>query len=240
MARLEFDTTGERYFETGVRNCVFYKFNATAATTGYGEGVTTNYGPGVAWNGVSSISESADGGDSNPIYADDIKYLDLRSLEDTSLSLEAYTYPEAFADCDGTKELVTGVRVGQQRRKPFGLSYVTRVGNDVDFEEYGDKYHLVYGCMAAPAERSYETINDSPEAITFSWDISTTPIPLGDNIDGKPTAILTVDTSKGKDLQDAAKTAFDSGITKLQDALYGTANTSAYLPTPEQVAGFFS
>lgn len=222
--KIKWDETSERFFETGVRNCVVYKYDATNETH--------PYSPGVAWNGITSISESADGGDSNPIYADDIKYLDLRSVEDLNLSLEAYTYPDAFADLDGTAELVsgTGIRIGQQRRKMFGLSYVTRVGNDVDFEEHGDKIHLVYGCMAAPAEKGYETINDSPEAITFSWDISTTPVPVSGF---KPTAILTIDTTK------PGVTA--ANLQKLTDALYGSAtNATPYLPLPDEVAGFFT
>lgn len=221
---LTWDQTGERFFETGVRNCVVYPYNTT----------TKKYSPGVAWNGISSISESADGGDANPIYADDIKYLDLRSVEDLSLSIEAYMYPDEFAKLDGSAEMADGVWIGQQRRGSFGLSYVTRIGNDTDMEDHGEKLHLVYGCVAAPTEKSYETINDSPEAITFSWDVSTTPVEFTTTtLDGKkpkPTALITIDSTK----VDATKYA------SFKETLYGKDNTAPELPMPDEVYTFFT
>lgn len=221
---LVWDETGERFFETGVRHCVVYKFDTENKT----------YGPGVPWNGISSISESADGGDANPIYADDIKYLDLRSVEDLNLSIEAYTYPDEFAKLDGSAEMVAGVWIGQQRRGMFGLSYVTRIGNDTDMEDHGEKLHLAYGCVAAPTEKGYETINDSPEAITFSWDVSTTPVAFETTkLDGKtpkPTALITIDSRN----VDAAK--YES----FKTILYGEGNTAARLPLPDEVYNFFT
>jgi len=263
MAKLMWDKTGERFFETGVHHCVVYPFTSANNGKGFFYNVDetaesnkkySNYGPGVAWNGISSISESADGGDSNPIYADDIKYIDLRSLEDLNLSLEAYMYPVEFAVLDGSADLGNGIMIGQQRRQMFGLSYETRVGNDVDYEDYSRKIHLVYGCMAAPTEKGYETINDSPEAITFSWDISTTPIAV--EIAGKsykPTSILTIEVNEKlldptNDAEGAA--AYRAAYKKLTDALYGVdadstatppiAQSQPYLPTPKEVYAFFN
>lgn len=218
MAKLVWDAVGQRLYETGTRMGVVYPQAADGT-----------YPKGVAWNGLTAVSESPSGAESNPLYADDIKYLDLRSKEEFSATVEAYTYPDEFAECDGTAELVEGVSIGQQPRKPFGLSYRTVIGNDTKKENYGYKLHLVYGCTASPSEKSYQTINDSPEAVTFSWEMTTTPVA----VEGfEPTATLTIDSTK----VDATK------LKALEDVLYGTdaagsgEGTAARLPLPNEVA----
>lgn len=216
MAKITWDESGKRFYETGVKNCVLYLQDETGA-----------YPKGVAWNGITSISESPSGAESNPIYADDIKYLNLISAEDFSATVEAYTYPDEFAECDGSAELATGIKIGQQKRKKFGLCYRTTLGNDISGDDYGYKLHIVYGCMAAPSERSYATINDSPEAITMSWEISTTPV----NVTGfRPTAHLEIDSTKVK----------KEDLTKLEDVLYGKAEKEASLPLPDAIAALVS
>lgn len=211
MPRLEWDKIGERLYETGVKNGVLYPTDANGA-----------YSKGVAWNGLTSISENPSGADSNPIYADDIKYLDLRSKEEFGATIEAYTYPDEFAICDGSAELTDGVMIGQQTRKPFGLCYRTAIGNDVDFDDHGYKLHIVYGATASPSSRQYQTINDNPEAITFSWEITTTPV----NVEGKkPTATLVIDSTK----------VGEEGMTALKDVLYGTENSDPRLPLPDEI-----
>ena len=216
MAKITWDESGKRFYETGVKNCVLYLQDEKGA-----------YPKGVAWNGITSISESPSGAESNPIYADDIKYLNLISAEDFSATVEAYTYPDEFAECDGSAELATGIKIGQQKRKKFGLCYRTTLGNDISGDDYGYKLHIIYGCMAAPSERSYATINDSPEAITMSWEISTTPV----TVTGfKPTAHLEIDSTKVK----------PEDLVKLEDALYGTAEKEASLPLPDALAALVS
>lgn len=210
MARLVWDNTGERFYETGVKNGVLYPV------------VNGAYPKGVVWNGLTSVSESPSGGDPNNIYADDIKYLSLRGAEEFGATVEAYTYPDEFAECDGSASVATGVSIGQQTRKPFGLCYRTTLGNDVDMNDHGYKLHLIYNATASPSERQYQTINDSPEAITFSWEMTTTPVPVTNY---KPTACLTIDSTKA----DAAKLA------DLEDILYGTENTDPRMPLPEEV-----
>ena len=185
----------------------------------------------MPWNGLTAVTESPSGAEATPIYADDIKYLNIMSAEDFAATLEAYMYPEEFAECDGSKSIVAGVTIGQQKRKMFGLSYVTTLGNDVDGNDYGYKLHIVYGCMATPSEKNYTTINDSPEGITMSWEISTTPVDIpGVDEDGnpfKPTAIMTFDSTKT-----------DPKIMKaIEDILYGTADAEARLPLPEEIIG---
>ena len=170
MAKLEWDKSGERFYETGVKNGVLYVSNGEE-----GEGYDA-YGKGVAWNGLTAVTESPSGAEATSLYADDMKYLELRSNEEFGATVEAYTYPDEFGACDGSAELVTGVKIGQQSRATFGLSYITTVGNDEQGNDYGKKLHLIYGCKASPSEKAYSTINDSPEAITFSWEISTTPV----------------------------------------------------------------
>lgn len=214
--KLVWDADSQRLYETGVNHGVVYP----KSTDG-------KYPKGVAWNGLISVSENPSGAEATPLYADNIKYLNLRSAEDFGATVEAYTYPEEFAICDGTAELAKGVYVGQQARKPFGLSYRTVLGNDSEGEDYGYKLHLIYGAEAAPSEKSYQTINDSPEAITFSWELSTTPI----NVPGfKPTATIVIDSTK----VDKEKLA------KLEDILYGTEENEPRLPLPDEVATIFA
>lgn len=180
--RLVWDKTGERIYETGVDRGVLYPIDLTGI-----------YNNGVAWNGLSAVTESPSGAEANPIYADNGKYLNLFSAEEFSATVEAYTYPDEFAACDGSATIAEGVTIGQQDRKTFGLSYRTILGNDVENNNYGYKLHLIYGAMASPSEKAYATINDSPEAITFSWELTTTPV----NVTGhKPTASLTIDSTK--------------------------------------------
>ena len=213
MAKITWDGTGERIYETGVDHGVLYPYGSSEAP----------YATGVAWNGLTNVSESPSGAEPSPIYADNIKYVNLMSAEEFAATIEAYTYPDEFAECDGSKELTPGVYIGQQDRKTFGLCYRTKIGNDVDGEDHGYKLHLIYGALAAPSERSYATINDSPEAITFSWEISTTPVEV---TGGKPTACLTIDSTK----VDGTKLA------ALEKILYGDVSTGPKLPLPDEVA----
>ena len=220
MAAIVWDNIGEHLYETGVKNGVLY----TSKTTESG-GVTTTdpYGNGVAWNGLTAITESPEGAEATDLWADDIKYLTLISAESFKATVEAYTYPDEFAECDGSAAVLDGVVIGQQDRKPFGLCYTTTLGNDTAGNSYGYKLHLIYGCKAAPSERAYSTINDSPEAITFSWEINTTPVAVSGG--HKPTACITIDSTK----VDATK------LGTLKDILYGTANTDPRMPLPDEV-----
>ena len=211
MSKIVWDQTGERLYETGVNHGVLY-----IPTSGV-------YSKGVAWNGLTAVTESPSGAEATALYADDIKYLNLMSAEEFACTIEAYTYPDEFAECDGSASLVAGVNIGQQPRKTFGLCYRTTVGNDTDSNAHGYKLHMVYGCLAAPSEKAYATINDSPEAITFSWEVSTTPV----NVTGhKPTALLTIDSTKA----DPAKLA------ALEDILYGKDQVEPRLPLPDEIA----
>lgn len=201
--KISWDNSGEKLYETGLDQGVLYPINASG-----------KYTPGVPWNGLTSVSESPSGAEASPLYADNIKYLNLYSAEEFGATVEAYTYPDEFAVCDGTAELATGVKLGQQSRKVFGLSYRTLIGNDVDGQDHGYKLHLLYGCMASPSEKAYQTVNDSPEAITFSWELTTTPV----NVTGfKPTASIVIDSTKA----DADKLA------ALEKILYGQ-NVAAF------------
>ena len=212
MSKLVWDKTGERYYETGVKQGVLYP-----------QGEDGAYTKGVAWNGLTAVTESPSGAEANPLYADDIKYLNLISAEEFGATIEAYTYPDEFAECDGSAEIAPGVSIGQQKRKAFGLSYRTSLGNDVDGADHGYKLHLVYGAIAAPSEKAYATINDSPEAITFSWEVTTTPVA----VEGfKPTAHLEINSTK----VDAAK------LKALEAILYGSESEEAKLPLPDEVA----
>lgn len=215
MSKLVWDQAGQKIYETGVDHGVLY-----VQTDG-------QYTNGVAWNGLVSVTESPSGAEPSPIYADNIKYVNLISTEEFGASIEAYTYPDEFAECDGSKELAKGILVGQQARKTFGLCYRTKIGNDVDNEEHGYKLHIIYGALASPSEKAYSTINDSPEAITFSWEVSTTPVAV---TGGKPTASLTIDSTKA----DSAK------LTALEAILYGNETESARLPLPDEIATLFS
>ena len=212
MSKIVWDAVGEHTFETGVRNGVLYLKDAQGA-----------YSNGVAWNGLTSVSESPEGAEPTDLYADDIKYLTLMSAENFKATIEAYTYPDEFAECDGSATIADGVTIGQQSRKPFGLCYRTAIGNDTDGNEHGYKLHIVYGCQASPSEKQYSTINDSPEAITFSWEVSTTPV----NVTGKkPTATLIIDSTK------ADKTK----LTALEAILYGSEEKEPRLPLPDEIA----
>jgi hypothetical protein len=215
MSELVWDQSGERLYETGVKNGVLYP------------AVSGAYPLGVAWNGLMSVTESPTGGEATPLYADDIKYLNLISLEEFAASVEAYTYPDEFELCNGVVDLEAGVSVGQQNRTLFGMAYKTTIGNDVDGNEYGYKLHLIYGALAAPSEKAYSTINDTPEAITLSWDITTTPAPVTGK---KPTASIIIDSTK----VDAA------GLAALELVLYGTTGVDPRLPLPNEVATIVS
>ena len=238
MSRLVWDKTGEHLYETGVQHGVLYPYDKNA------QDASKVYGPGVVWNGLSSVSETPSGGDENKIYADNIKYLSLRGLEEFGGTIEAYTYPDEWAECDGSAMPVTGMIIGQQTRKMFGLSYRTEVGNDVEGDSHGYKLHLVYGCTASPSERSYSTINDSPEAITFSWEFSTTPVALPkiDDVQYKPTSVLTIDSTK------FTTTEQQEALKALEDALYGVdadqehsiEAADPYLPLPDEVIRILS
>lgn len=211
MPKLVWDQTGERFYETGVKQGVLYPQEA--------EGT---YPKGVAWNGLTAVTESPSGAESTALYADDIKYLNLMSAEEFGATIEAYTYPEEFAACDGSASLVTGVNIGQQKRKAFGLCYKTTIGNDTDGSDHGYKLHIIYGAMASPSEKAYASINDSPEAITFSWEVTTTPVA----VDGfKPTASITIDSTK----------ADPTALAKLEGELYGTNEKEAHLPLPNEI-----
>ncbi len=212
MSKIVWDAIGEHTFETGVRNGVLYL-----------KGVEGTYNTGVAWNGLTSVSESPEGAEATDLYADDVKYLTLMSAENFKATIEAYTYPVEFEECDGSATIAKGVVIGQQTRKPFGLCYRTAIGNDTDGNEHGYKLHIVYGCQASPSEKQYSTINDSPEAITFSWEVNTTPV----NVNGKkPTATLIIDSTKA----DKAK------LTELEAILYGSESTEPRLPLPDEIA----
>ena len=220
MSKLVWDKTGERYYETGVKNGVLYPIQSDGT-----------YSKGVAWNGLTAVTESPSGAENTPLYADDIKYLNLVSAEEFGATVEAYTYPDEFAECDGSASIANGVMIGQQARKIFGMSYKTTVGNDVDGNSHGYKLHLIYGATASPSEKAYATINDSPEAITFSWEIATTPV----NVTGfKPTASLVIDSTK----------ANPTKLASLEEILYGKDPTSEglsdgvdpRLPLPDEIA----
>lgn len=220
MSKLVWDKTGDRTYETGVKQGVLYPI-ATGGT----------YPMGVAWNGLSAVTESPSGAESTPIYADDMKYLNLMSAEEFGATIEAYTYPDEFAECDGSASLATGVSIGQQNRKTFGFCYKTIYGNDVDGNEHGYKLHIVYGALASPSEKGYSTINDSPEAITLSWEVTTTPV----NVTGfKPTASLVIDSTKA----DAAKLAALEVILYGKDATAegGADGAEPRLPLPDEIA----
>ena len=211
MAKIIWDQTGERLYETGVKQGVLYVQNDDGS-----------YPQGVAWNGLTAVTESPSGAEATPLYADDTKYLELFSNEDFGATVECYTYPEEFAACDGSAELAPGVTIGQQARRAFGLCYRTTLGNDVKGNDYGYKLHLIYGAKAAPSEKAYSTINDSPEAITFSYEVTTTPV----NVAGfKPTSSLTIDSTKVAPEKMAA----------LEEVLYGNNTDEARLPLPDEV-----
>lgn len=212
MAVIEWDAAGKRFYENGVDRGVLYKMESDGS-----------YGKGVAWNGLTGVTQSPDGAEANDLYADNSKYATLRSTETFGCTIEAYTYPDEFMECDGSAEIAKGVYAGQQERQGFGFSYRTNIGNDTATKsDDGYKIHLVYGCTASPSERSYETVNDSPDAITLSWEVTTTPI----NVAGyKPTATLEIDS----------RVADPTKLSALEDLLYGTDKTEPSLPLPAAV-----
>lgn len=212
MSKLKWDQTGEKQYETGVSKGVLYKKTE--------EGT---YPKGVVWNGLVSVTESPSGAEATPLYADNVKYLNLISAEEFGATVEAYMSPKEFDECDGTAEIAPGVTIGQQDRKPFGLSYQTVVGNDVLNNAYGRKIHIIYDALAAPSEKAYSTVSDSPEAITLSWELTTTPVAVNGF---KPTAVLTIDSTK----VDAGKLA------ELETILYGSDDTEPRLPLPDEIA----
>ena len=212
MSKLVWDQSGKRLYETGVDHGVLYPIQTGGV-----------YSKGVAWNGLTAVTESPSGADVNDIYADNMKYLGLVGAEKFGATVEAYTYPDEFAECDGSVELVKGATIGQQNRKVFGMVYRTVIGNDVDGNEHGYKLHLIYGATAAPSEKAYNTINEDPEAITFSWELSTTPV----NVTGhKPTASLTIDSTK----------ADPTKLAELEKFLFGDTETEPRLPLPDEIA----
>lgn len=219
MAKLVWDKSSERLYETGIKNGVLYV-----------QGTGGTYPKGVAWNGLTSVTESPSGAEPTPLYADDIKYLNLLSTEEFGATIEAYTYPDEFAECDGSKSLAAGVYIGQQARKAFGMCYKTTLGNDTEGNDHGYKLHIIYGALAAPSEKAYETINDTPEAITFSWEISTTPV----NVKGsKPTATIVIDSTKANPEKLAALEVILFGA----DAPNGEGTgTDPRLPLPDEIA----
>ena len=211
MAKIVWDKIGERLYETGVKNGVLYVQDESGA-----------YPNGVAWNGLTSISESPSGAEATPLYADDVKYLELMSAEEFGATIECYTYPDEFAACDGSAAVADGVMIGQQARKPFGLCYKTTVGNDVLGNDFGYKLHLIYGAKASPSEKAYSTINDNPEAITFSYEITTTPVA----VEGfKPTSTIVIDSTK----------VDPEGLAALEAKLFGSEEGEASLPLPDEV-----
>ena len=211
MSKLTWDNAGERLYETGVKQAALYVQENGA------------YPKGVAWNGITAVTESPSGAEATALYADDTKYLSLVSAEEFGATIEAYMYPDEFAECDGSASIATGVTIGQQKRKTFGLAYKTTLGNDVESNDYGYKLHLIYGALAAPSEKAYATINDSPEAITFSWEVTTTPVSVAGH---KPTSLITIDSTKANKTKLAA----------LEAILYGTEEKEARLPLPDEVA----
>ena len=212
MAKLVFDAVGSRFFETGVKNGVLFV-----------QGTDGQYENGVVWNGLTAVTESPSGAEATPLYADDMKYVVLYSTEEFGATIEAYTYPEEFEQCDGSAQLGTGVTIGQQQRKAFGLVYKTVIGNDVQGQDLGYKIHIIYGAKAAPSEKAFATINDSPEAVTFSWEVSTVPVPVEGH---KPTSTLVIDSTK----VDAEKLA------AIEAKLFGSESEESTLPLPDEIA----
>ncbi len=220
MSKLTWDNTGERFYETGVKKGVLYK-----------QGSSGTYPKGVAWNGLTAVTESPSGAEATALYADDIKYLNLMSVEEFGATVEAYTYPDEFAECDGSASIATGVSIGQQKRKTFGMSYVTVLGNDTDGNDYGYKIHIIYGAKAAPSEKAYATINDSPEAITLSWELTTTPV----SVSGfQPTASLTIDSTKVPEAKLAALEKILYGVDA--DSENSVEAAEPRLPLPDEIA----
>ena len=226
MSRLNWDAPTKHLFETGVDQGVLYVYDDTKQTT-------NKYGTGVVWNGLTNVSENPSGAEPTALWADNIKYLNLMSAEEFACTIEAYTYPDEFGICDGSAAIATGINIRQQKRATFGFCYRTRIGNEAVGDSLGYKIHIVYGCLASPSERSYATVNDSPEAITFSWEVNTTPITIGtiSGVEYRPTSYLEIDSTK----------VAEGKMTILENALYGTdasggsEGTAPYLPLPSEI-----
>ena len=216
MTALKWDQESERLYETGTKKGVLYPKKADGS-----------YDTGVAWNGLTGVSESPSGAEESAMYADDIKYLGLRSAEEFGCTIEAYTYPDEFAECDGSASIADGIIIGQQTRKGFGFCYRTIIGNDTENEDYGYKLHIVYNCMASPSEKAYQTVNDSPEAITFSWEVTTTKTEIGTigTKTYKPSATITIDSTK----------VSSTVLAAIEAILYGTDETEPRLPMPAEI-----
>lgn len=214
MTRIQWDQTGEKLYETGVSNGVIYPQSSNGT-----------YPAGVGWNGLTNVSEKPTGAEATALWADNIKYLNLLSKEEFEGSIEAFMYPDEFAECNGEKELVVGMKIGQQPRKPFGFCYRTILGNDTELEDHGYKIHIVYGATVSPSERAYETVNDSPSAITFSWDFKTVPV---DVTGAKPTASVEINSTDFTG-DNASK------LTALENVLYGSADADPRLPLPDEI-----
>ena len=213
MARLVWDEVGSRFFETGVKNGVLYVQNDEGG-----------YNKGVVWNGLTAVTESPSGAEETPLYADDIKYVVFYSNEEFGATIEAYTYPEEFEQCDGSAELIEGVKVGQQARRSFALVYRTALGNDIQGQDAGYKLHIIYGAKAAPSEKAYATVNDSPEAVTFSWEVSTVPV----NVSGlKPTSTVVIDSTK----------CDPEVLAEIEKVLFGSEDQEARLLLPDEIKG---
>lgn len=226
MSKIVWDQTGDRFYETGVEKGVLYPYSSSA------------YASGVAWNGLTAVTESPSGAEPTALYADNVKYLNLISNEEFGATIEAYTYPDEFAACDGSASIAPGVVIGQQKRSTFGLSYVTKLGNDTDGDDYGYKIHLIYGALASPSEKGYATVNDSPEAITFSWEVSTTPV----KVPGfKPTASVTIDSTKVKATELAALETILYGVNaSAQGVTPAVTAVESRLPLPEELTTIFT
>lgn len=214
--KIVWNETGKRYYEAGVKNGVLYVQNTDGS-----------YPKGVAWNGLINVNESPSGAETTPLYADDTKYVELQSNEDFGATIEAYTYPDEFEACDGSAEIAEGIKIGQQSRSTFGMCYRTVIGNDIEGNDHGYKIHIIYGCKAAPSEKSYQTINDSPEAITFSWEVTSTPVAVTGY---KPTSSLVIDS----------RTVSPENLAKIEEALYGSESKDAYLPLPDAIVALMN
>ena len=214
--KIVWNETGKRYYEAGVKNGVLYVQNTDGS-----------YPKGVAWNGLINVNESPSGAETTPLYADDTKYVELQSNEDFGATIEAYTYPDEFEACDGSAEIAEGIKIGQQSRSTFGMCYRTVIGNDIEGNDHGYKIHIIYGCKAAPSEKSYQTINDSPEAITFSWEVTSTPVAVTGY---KPTSSLVIDS----------RTVSPENLAKIEEALYGSESKEAYLPLPDAIVALMN
>ena len=233
MAKLVWDQDTKRFYETGIDHCALYVYGLI----GSGSSATYGYKNGVAWSGITSISETPEGGETSDIYADNIKYLSLISTENLNVSIEAYTYPDEFAECDGiAKDSTSKMRIYQQKRSKFGLAYRTRIGNDVDGDAHGYKIHIIYGCLASPSDNQYQTVSDSPEAMTFSWEASCTPVEVGalvqNGVEYRPTARIIIDS------RDYVEQTDKDNLKALEEYLWGTDGSSGKdpkLPTPAQV-----